>query len=136
MQQSFVMQTFKREVALYESEGLDKAQYPDVSFVDNVEVLDMLEHKSHGIMALLEEASNWTKSTDSTLLAKMNTTFKKSDLFQQGLRQRASTSFVIRHTAAQIMYEIDGFVVSNRNRGLTQEMLTVLSQSTMPLMNR
>ena len=51
----------------YKNEGIDAA---DITFVDNRPVLDMFLAKPLGILALLDEESNFPKSTDNTLVGK------------------------------------------------------------------
>ena len=51
----------------YRNEGIDATE---VTFVDNRPVLDMFLGKPMGILALLDEESNFPKATDSTLVGK------------------------------------------------------------------
>ena len=130
----FVKSTFNDEVSLYQTEGLAKEEYPDVHFQDNTEIIDILEHQAHGMLPMLEEASNWERSNDATFLAKMLVTYQTSKLFERGTKQREHTSFVVHHSAAHVMYEVDGFVSRNRER-VAADVLSVLGNSSMPIMH-
>ena len=49
----------------YKNEGIDATE---IKFVDNRPVLDMLLMKPMGLLALLDEESNFPKATDLTLV--------------------------------------------------------------------
>ena len=52
LQQHFTSYTFKMENALYESEGID---FKGVPYIDNQNVLDLLEKKRTGLFSMLNE---------------------------------------------------------------------------------
>ena len=49
----------------YKNEGIDVTE---ITFVDNRPVLDMFLSKPMGLLALLDEESNFPKATDLTLV--------------------------------------------------------------------
>ena len=52
----------------YKNEGIDATE---IQFVDNRPVLDMLLTKPMGLLALLDEESNFPKATDLTLVGEL-----------------------------------------------------------------
>ncbi|KAJ7949059.1 Myosin [Quillaja saponaria] len=80
LQQHFNQHVFKMEQEEYTKEEID---WSYVEFVDNQDVLDLIEKKPGGIIALLDEACMFPKSTHDTFAQKMYQTYKAHKRFSK-----------------------------------------------------
>ncbi|KAJ6762955.1 MYOSIN-9 [Salix purpurea] len=84
-----------------------------IEFVDNQDVLDLLEKKPGGIIALLDEACMFPKSTHETFSNKLYQTFKVHKRFIKPKLSR--TDFTIAHYAGEVQYQSDHFLDKNKD---------------------
>ncbi|XAR63368.1 Myosin ATPase [Bertholletia excelsa] len=84
-----------------------------VEFVDNQDVLDLIEKKPGGIIALLDEACMFPKSTHETFAQKMYQTYKAHKRFSKP--KLARTDFTINHYAGDVTYQADQFLDKNKD---------------------
>ncbi|MED6193012.1 hypothetical protein PIB30_014994 [Stylosanthes scabra] len=84
-----------------------------IEFVDNQDVLDLIEKKPGGIIALLDEACMFPKSTHETFAQKLYQTFKNNKRFIKPKLSR--TSFTISHYAGEVTYLADMFLDKNKD---------------------
>ncbi|KAK1309930.1 hypothetical protein QJS10_CPA08g00135 [Acorus calamus] len=84
-----------------------------VEFVDNQDVLDLIEKKPGGIIALLDEACMFPKSTHETFAQKMYQTYKAHKRFSKP--KLARTAFTINHYAGDVVYQADHFLDKNKD---------------------
>nr|DAD44342.1 TPA_asm: hypothetical protein HUJ06_002572 [Nelumbo nucifera] len=84
-----------------------------IEFVDNQDVLDLIEKKPGGIIALLDEACMFPKSTHETFAQKLYQTFKNNKRFIKPKLSR--TGFTISHYAGEVAYQADYFLEKNRD---------------------
>ncbi|KAK4842615.1 hypothetical protein QYF36_024789 [Acer negundo] len=84
-----------------------------VEFVDNQDVLDLIEKKPGGIIALLDEACMFPKSTHETFAQKMYQTYKGHKRFSKP--KLARTDFTINHYAGDVTYLADQFLDKNKD---------------------
>ncbi|KAG2372288.1 Myosin-12 Myosin XI [Vigna angularis] len=143
LQQHFNQHVFKMEQEEYTKEEIN---WSYVEFVDNQDVLDLIEkvffiiiasenifsirstyeticmsimQKPGGIIALLDEACMFPKSTHETFAQKMYQTYKSHKRFSKP--KLARTDFTINHYAgdnpfdAQVTYQADYFLDKNKD---------------------
>ncbi|XP_071101473.1 myosin-IIIb-like isoform X2 [Haliotis cracherodii] len=123
IQYYFNQNIFVWEMQEYHNEGIDAK---DVSYVDNRPILDMFLMKPMGVLCLLDEESNFPKSTDQTLVEK----FHQNINSPYYTRPKADNlKFAIEHYAGKVMYDASGFLEKNRDR-LPVEIVDILRQSS------
>ncbi|XP_075508017.1 myosin-9-like isoform X1 [Primulina tabacum] len=110
LQQHFNQHVFKMEQEEYTKEEID---WSYIEFVDNQDVLDLIEKKPGGIIALLDEACMFPKSTHETLSQKLYQTFKSHKRFIKPKLSR--TDFTIAHYAGEVLYQSDQFLDKNKD---------------------
>ncbi|KAK3439717.1 hypothetical protein EUGRSUZ_B00072 [Eucalyptus grandis] len=110
LQQHFNQHVFKMEQEEYTREEID---WSYVEFVDNQDVLDLIEKKPGGIIALLDEACMFPKSTHETFAQKMYQTYKGNKRFSKP--KLARTDFTINHYAGDVTYQADQFLDKNKD---------------------
>ncbi|EOA19784.1 hypothetical protein CARUB_v10000031mg [Capsella rubella] len=110
LQQHFNQHVFKMEQEDYTKEEIN---WSYIEFVDNKDVLDLIEKKPGGVIALLDEACMFPKSTHETFAQKLYQTFKNSKRFTKPKLSR--TSFAISHYAGEVVYQADLFLDKNKD---------------------
>ncbi|KAA8543344.1 hypothetical protein F0562_021161 [Nyssa sinensis] len=110
LQQHFNQHVFKMEQEEYTKEEID---WSYIEFVDNQDVLDLIEKKPGGIVALLDEACMFPKSTHETFSQKLYQTFKAHKRFIKPKLSR--TDFTIAHYAGEVLYQSDQFLDKNKD---------------------
>ncbi|PWA43478.1 IQ motif, EF-hand binding site [Artemisia annua] len=110
LQQHFNQHVFKMEQEEYKKEAID---WSYIEFVDNQDVLDLIEKKPGGIIALLDEACMFPKSTHETFANKLYQTFKNHKRFIKPKLSR--TDFTIGHYAGEVQYQSDQFLDKNKD---------------------
>nr|XP_009394265.1 PREDICTED: myosin-12-like [Musa acuminata subsp. malaccensis] len=110
LQQHFNQHVFKMEQEEYTREEIN---WSYVEFVDNQDVLDLIEKKPGGIVALLDEACMFPKSTHETFAQKMYQTYKSHKRFSKP--KLARTAFTINHYAGDVTYQADQFLDKNKD---------------------
>lgn len=110
LQQHFNQHVFKMEQEEYTRDEID---WSYVEFVDNQDVLDLIEKKPGGIIALLDEACMFPKSTHETFAQKMYQTYKAHKRFSKP--KLARTAFTINHYAGDVTYQADYFLDKNKD---------------------
>ncbi|XP_031263400.1 myosin-12 [Pistacia vera] len=110
LQQHFNQHVFKMEQEEYTREEIN---WSYVEFVDNQDVLDLIEKKPGGIIALLDEACMFPKSTHETFAQKMYQTYKAHKRFSKP--KLARTDFTINHYAGDVTYQADQFLDKNKD---------------------
>ncbi|KAH9318468.1 hypothetical protein KI387_020237 [Taxus chinensis] len=110
LQQHFNQHVFKMEQEEYIREEIN---WSSVEFVDNQDVLDLIEKKPSGIIALLDEACMFPKSTHETFAQKMYQIYKNHKRFSKP--KLARTEFTINHYAGDVTYQADLFLEKNKD---------------------
>ncbi|XP_047960777.1 myosin-11-like [Salvia hispanica] len=110
LQQHFNQHVFKMEQEEYTKEEID---WSYIEFVDNQDVLDLIEKKPGGIIALLDEACMFPKSTHETFCNKLYQTFKVHKRFIKPKLSR--TDFTVGHYAGEVQYQSDHFLDKNKD---------------------
>ncbi|KAL4558700.1 hypothetical protein LXL04_036901 [Taraxacum kok-saghyz] len=121
LQQHFNQHVFKMEQEEYTKEAID---WSYIEFIDNKDVLDLIEKKPGGIIALLDEACMFPKSTHETFSQKLYQTFKSHQRFIKPKLARAG--FTISHYAGEVQYQSEQFLDKNKDYVVPehQDMLT------------
>lgn len=110
LQQHFNQHVFKLEQEEYTKEEID---WSYIDFVDNQDVLDLIEKKPGGIIALLDEACMFPRSTHETFAQKLYQTLKNNKRFNKPKLSR--TDFTICHYAGDVTYQTDLFLDKNKD---------------------
>ncbi|KAK3138149.1 hypothetical protein QOZ80_5AG0365180 [Eleusine coracana subsp. coracana] len=110
LQQHFNQNVFKMEQEEYNREQID---WSYIEFVDNQDVLDLIEKKPGGIIALLDEACMFPKCTHESFSQKLYEKFRNNKRFSKPKLSR--TSFTIQHYAGEVTYQSDHFLDKNRD---------------------
>ncbi|KAI3460943.1 hypothetical protein Pfo_017606 [Paulownia fortunei] len=110
LQQHFNQHVFKMEQEEYMKEEID---WSYIEYVDNQDVLDLIEKKPGGIIALLDEACMFPKSTHETFSEKLYQTFKSHKRFIKPKLSR--TDFTIAHYAGEVQYQSNQFLDKNKD---------------------
>ncbi|KAI3806052.1 hypothetical protein L1987_21943 [Smallanthus sonchifolius] len=121
LQQHFNQHVFKTEQEEYSKEEID---WSYIEFIDNKDVLDLIEKKPGGIIALLDEACMFPKSTHETFSQKLYQTFRSHQRFFKPKLSR--TGFTIAHYAGEVQYQSEQFLDKNKDYVVPehQDMLT------------
>ncbi|KAK6156220.1 hypothetical protein DH2020_010468 [Rehmannia glutinosa] len=127
LQQHFNQHVFKMEQEEYTKEAID---WSYIEFVDNQDVLDLIEKKPGGIIALLDEACMFPKSTHETFSNKLYQTFKTNKRFIKPKLSR--TDFTIAHYAGEVQYQSDQFLDKNKKDYVVPEYQDLLGASKCP----
>ncbi|CAL1399770.1 unnamed protein product [Linum trigynum] len=110
LQQHFNQHVFKMEQEEYTKEEIE---WSYIEFVDNQDVLDLIEKKPGGIISLLDEACMFPKSTHETFAQKLYQTFKNNKRFIKPKLSR--TDFTILHYAGEVNYQANQFLDKNKD---------------------
>ncbi|TKY62281.1 Myosin-6 protein [Spatholobus suberectus] len=110
LQQHFNQHVFKMEQEEYKKEEID---WSYIEFVDNQDILDLIEKKPGGIIALLDEACMFPRSTHETFAQKLYQTFKIHKRFSKPKLSRSD--FTICHYAGDVTYQTEFFLDKNKD---------------------
>ncbi|RLN10008.1 hypothetical protein C2845_PM11G21890 [Panicum miliaceum] len=101
---------FKMEQEEYTKEEIN---WSYIEFIDNQDVLDLIEKKPGGIVALLDEACMLPRSTHETFAQKLYQTFKNHKRFAKPKLSRSD--FTICHYAGDVTYQTELFLDKNKD---------------------
>ncbi|XP_062220729.1 myosin-6-like [Phragmites australis] len=110
LQQHFNQHVFKMEQEEYTKEEIN---WSYIEFIDNQDVLDLIEKKPGGIVALLDEACMLPRSTHETFAQKLYQTFKNHKRFAKPKLSRSD--FTICHYAGDVTYQTELFLDKNKD---------------------
>lgn len=110
LQQHFNQHVFKMEQEEYTKEEIN---WSYIEFVDNQDILDLIEKKPGGIIALLDEACMFPRSTHETFAQKLYQTFKNHKRFSKP--KLARSDFTICHYAGDVTYQTELFLDKNKD---------------------
>eukprot|EP00268_Persea_americana_P060201 TRINITY_DN7465_c0_g1_i4.p1 TRINITY_DN7465_c0_g1~~TRINITY_DN7465_c0_g1_i4.p1 ORF type:complete len:1579 (-),score=282.61 TRINITY_DN7465_c0_g1_i4:597-5333(-) len=110
LQQHFNEHVFKMEQEEY---GKEQINWSYIEFIDNQDVLDLIEKKPIGIIALLDEACMFPKSTHETFATKIFQSFRAHPRLEK--EKFSETDFTISHYAGKVTYQTDTFLDKNRD---------------------
>ncbi|OZC07053.1 hypothetical protein X798_05945, partial [Onchocerca flexuosa] len=129
LQQQFCQHVFKLEQSEYEQEEIDWIR---IDFYDNQPCIDLIEGKP-GIIDYLDEQCKIGHGTDRDWLEKLRIcqSLKKTQHFQ--LSKIKNPTFIIKHFAADVIYNVDGFLAKNKDT-VSEQLMTVMKESKFNLM--
>ncbi|KMZ61687.1 putative Myosin XI [Zostera marina] len=110
LQQHFNQHVFKMEQEEYTKEEIN---WSYIDFVDNQDILDLIEKKPGGIIALLDEACMFPRSTYNTFVQKLYQTFKDHKRFTKP--KLSQSDFTICHYAGDVTYQTELFLDKNKD---------------------
>lgn len=121
--QSFFSEcVFKKEQALYKSEGVN---WNPVDVPNNDVTIEMLAGKG-GIFAIMDEECVMPGGTDKSFVSKITKAFGSNKFF--GTSRLNPNVFLVKHYAATVEYTAQGFVESNKDT-LSPDSIEVLAVS-------
>ncbi|KAG8495473.1 hypothetical protein CXB51_013089 [Gossypium anomalum] len=110
LQQHFNEHVFKMEQDEYKKEEIN---WSYIEFIDNQDVLDLIEKKPIGIIALLDEACMFPRSTHETFSTKLFQNFRGHPRLEKA--KFSETDFTVSHYAGKVTYQTDSFLDKNRD---------------------
>ncbi|XP_010261885.1 PREDICTED: myosin-15 isoform X3 [Nelumbo nucifera] len=110
LQQHFNEHVFKMEQEEYSNEEIN---WSYIEFIDNQDVLDLIEKKPIGIIALLDEACMFPKSTHETFSTRLFQSFRTHPRLEKA--KFSETDFTVSHYAGKVTYQTDSFLDKNRD---------------------
>ena len=113
LQQQFNRYVFKLEQQEYEKEGI---MWKFISFPDNQDVLDLIDMKHTGILALLDEQCILPKSTDQKFTRYLYARCDSHARFSATSAQRVDYLFSIEHYAGLVEYTTDSWLEKNKDQ--------------------
>ncbi|VAH16740.1 unnamed protein product [Triticum turgidum subsp. durum] len=129
LQQHFNQHVFKMEQEEYTKEEID---WSYIQFVDNQEILDLIEKKPGGIIALLDETCMLRNSNHETFAEKLYQKFKDNPHFSRPKFSRSD--FTIHHYAGNVTYQTDLFLDKNIDYAVNEHQ-DLLHASTSPFVS-
>ncbi|CAN6866583.1 unnamed protein product, partial [Brassica oleracea] len=124
LQQHFNQHVFKMEQEEYKKEEIN---WSYIEFVDNQDILDLIEKKPGGIIALLDEACMFPRSTHETFAQKLYQTFKNHKRFTKP--KLARSDFTICHYAGDVTYQTELFLDKNKDYVIAEHQALLNSSS-------
>ena len=132
LQQHFNYHIFKQEEKCYQAEEID---YAEIKFVDNQDVLDLIEKKPEGLLPKLDDECKVPRGSDSGYLEKIQKTFEHNVRFKGRVRRgpdnKGENEFGVNHYAGTVYYDIRGFSEKNKDE-LMLQVKELLQSSRLP----
>ena len=128
LQQKAVSDIFRKTKEEYDSEGI---YFKEVDYMQNESVLAIIEGKTTGIMALLNEQCLLPSGgSDRAFMQRASDQLRNSKHFVgPSSHTLFTTEFGILHYAGLVMYDAKGFVERNRN-GIPQDLHNCMRKSS------
>lgn len=111
LQQFFNDFIFKCEEELYKKEGIS---WCSLDFPDNADCVDIIDRKSTGIFAMLDEECIVPGGSDKGFCNKMKDKHKYNKRFEE--IKKKPEWFIVIHFAGPVSYCVDGFLDKNRDQ--------------------
>ena len=113
LQQQFNRYVFKLEQLEYEKEGI---LWKYIAFPDNQDVLDLIDMKHTGMLAILDEQCIVPQSTDEKFTRYLYSKCDKHHRFTASSAQRVDYKFSIEHYAGKVEYNTDSWLEKNKDQ--------------------
>ncbi|EOA15895.1 hypothetical protein CARUB_v10003985mg [Capsella rubella] len=126
LQQHFNEHVFKMEQDEYRKEEIN---WSYIEFIDNQDVLDLIEKKPIGVIALLDEACMFPRSTHESFSMKLFQNFKIHPRLEKA--KFSETDFTLSHYAGKVTYQTEAFLDKNRDYTIVEH-CNLLSSSKCP----
>ena len=101
---------FEGEMQMYKAEGISCDK---ITFQDNQECLDLIEKKTVGILAKLDEELVVPNGSDQKFCDKCHSAFSNHPFYKKSLK--APNDFIVRHFAGEVVYRSDNFMEKNKD---------------------
>ena len=124
LQRHFAMHVFDKEIELYKREG---APFEGIHYADNADLLELVESRKIGLFRMLDDEVKAPGASDRNYCAKIQKRHQHQRLAFD--RRRPDEVFELRHYAGVVRYDVEGFVVKNKDR-LYDDVSTALTTST------
>lgn len=111
LQQFFNNFIFNCEEALYKREGIEWIPF---EFPDNSDCVQLIDQKSLGIFAMLDEECIVPQGSDIKFCNKMKDKFKNNKRFS--IVKTKPEVFIVNHFAGPVIYSVDGFLEKNKDQ--------------------
>ncbi|KAK1391717.1 Myosin-2 [Heracleum sosnowskyi] len=108
LHQHFIRHLLKLQQEEYDLDGID---WTKVEYRDNKDCLDLFEKWQAGLISLLDEESNLSKTSNLTFAEKLNQHCKTNPCF----KREQGGAFTIRHYAGEVQYHTTDFLEKNRD---------------------
>ena len=131
LQQQFNRYVFKLEQDEYEREGI---LWKFISFPDNQDVLDLIDRKHTGIIALLDEQCIVPRSTDEKFTRYLYAKCDAHPRFTATSAQRVDYKFSVEHYAGPVEYGTENWLEKNKDQ-LPASSANLLRASEFKLLN-
>lgn len=131
LQQQFNQFIFKLEQTEYEKE---KIEWSFISFPDNKDCLELIEHRVTGLVAMLDDECRLPKASDEKFASRMYKDYANNVRFGATAAQKRSGKFSINHYAGLVEYTVATFVEKNKDE-LPREANALLQSSTNTLLH-
>jgi len=131
LQQQFNQYVFKLEQIEYDKE---KIEWSFISFPDNQDCLDLIEHKTQGIFAYLDDEGRLPKASDEKLANRLYKALESHPRFSSSPKQRRDMQFSIQHYAGPVIYTVTSFIEKNKDE-LPKEAVSLMQQSKTTLLS-
>jgi Myosin head (motor domain) len=109
----YVERAFLYHIRHYEEEGVNIVFD---SVPEYLSAIDLYDRVPTGMINLLEETCLATRGDDKAYADKIMSTHTKGKLVKSAGHKSKITVFIIKHSFAELQYDCDGFVASNKNR--------------------
>lgn len=113
LQQHFNKHVFKMEQQEYEREGI---LWKFISFPDNQDVLDLIDMKRVGILAVLDEQCVVEWGSDDKFAQQLYTRCGPHDRFEASPQQKPYRKFSVEHYAGLVEYSTEEWVEKNKDQ--------------------
>jgi hypothetical protein len=113
LQQQFNKYVFKLEQQEYEKEGI---MWKFISFPDNQDVLDLIDKKHTGVLALLDEQCILPTTSDEKYTRYLYARCDQHPRFCATSAQRVDHLFSIEHYAGLVEYTTDNWIEKNKDQ--------------------
>lgn len=130
LQQQFNKYVFKLEQDEYEREGI---LWKFIAFPDNQDVLDLIDRKHTGILALLDEQCIVPRSDDHKFTRYLYAKCDEHARFSATSSQRVGYKFSIEHYAGPVEYSTNNWLEKNKDQ-LPASSADLLSTSNFDLL--
>ncbi|KAI6172704.1 hypothetical protein M3Y98_01003000 [Aphelenchoides besseyi] len=124
LQQSFNQHVFKLEQAEYEREDI---AWVRIDYYDNQACIDLIEARP-GLIDYLDEQCKTGRGTDEGWLGQMQNCPKLKVSEHLQMPKINKGSFIVKHFASDVCYNIDGFLEKNKDT-VNEQLLEVISKT-------
>ena len=110
----------KQEQEIYNQEGIS---YTQIEYLDNQDVIDLIEAKGTGIFSMLDEESKLPNRSDKHFGQQIHSRHKKHFRLDVPRKSKVPShrklneeeGFLVRHFAGAVCYQTDGFIDKNND---------------------